>query len=242
MTLKDNVRRQGRSPYYVRVPNLSVAEVWRRERHRSEGGDLQQGEVVVCDTQPMAGDDLAAQVRRNMDHAINYFYFLSFSVDTIEKICQSLHVILVAGVAGAEQASDFTARMSVIKTKKDRVLDDLRSICHNRRLRITLLTQEPTMSFRIHNASNRDLAKLYARYGEQCFIQWAQGPSAATVWRSLPTYVEDLERESLFVSQKFFELDADKEKLFESCLDRALSSYFPDLEGEVKQLLTGVPS
>jgi hypothetical protein len=50
-----------------------------------------------------------------MDHGISYTYFLYFWVDTIEKICQSLQVLLVAGVAGAEQASDFTARMSGAK-------------------------------------------------------------------------------------------------------------------------------
>jgi hypothetical protein len=58
-TLKENMRQKGRSPYNIRVPNFSIAEVWRRERHQSEGGDLQQGEVVVCDTQPMAQEELA---------------------------------------------------------------------------------------------------------------------------------------------------------------------------------------
>ena len=53
--LKEKIAQQGNSPYYARVANLSIPEVWRRERHFSEGGDLQQGEVVVCDTQPMPG-------------------------------------------------------------------------------------------------------------------------------------------------------------------------------------------
>ena len=55
--LKEKIAKQGSSPYYVRVPNLSIAEVWQRERPSSEGGDLQQGEVVVCDTQPMPQED-----------------------------------------------------------------------------------------------------------------------------------------------------------------------------------------
>jgi hypothetical protein len=121
--LNDKIAQQGNSPYYVRVPNLSIAEVWRKERHFSEGGELQQGEVVVCDTQPMPQESLAVQVRRNMDNAISYTYFLYFSVDTIEKICRSLQVILVAGIAGAELASDFTSRMSVVKSQKDRILE-----------------------------------------------------------------------------------------------------------------------
>jgi hypothetical protein len=126
--LKARVAQQGRSPYYIRVPNLSIAEVWQKERHISEGGELQQGDVVVCDTQPMPLESLAIQVRRNMDNAISYTYFLHFSVDTIEKICRSLQVILVAGVAGTDRASDFTSRMSVVRSERDRVLEDLWSI------------------------------------------------------------------------------------------------------------------
>jgi hypothetical protein len=240
--LTGKITQLGNSAYYVRVPSLSIAEVLRRERHFSEGGDLQQGEVVVCDTQPMPQESLAVQVRGNMDHAINYTYFLYFSVDTIEKICRSLQLILVAGVAEAELASDFTSRLSVVKSRKDSVLEDLRNICHYKRLQITLLFQEPTMSFRIHNASNRELAKLYARYREQCFIPWSEGASAVSIWRSLPTYLVDSEHDRLFVSLKFFEDNKEQQDLFESSLDRAVGRYFPGIEAEVKRLLTGVPS
>jgi hypothetical protein len=239
--LKDRIARQGNSPYYVRVPNLSVAEVWRKERHFSEGGELQQGEVIVCDTQPMPQENLAVQVRRNMDNAISYTYFLYFSVDTIEKICRSLQVILVAGVADAEQASDFTSRMSVVMARKDRVLEDLRSICRCKKLQITLLFQEPTMNFRIHNASNRELARLYARYRDQCFIPWSEGASAESIWRSLPTYLSN-NRDRLFVSLKLFEDNPEQRDLFESSIDRAIGRYFPGMEAEVKQLLVGAPS
>lgn len=242
MFLKDKIKHQGRSPYYARVPNLSVAELWQRERHQSEGGDLQQGDVVVCDTQPMAQEEMAVQVRCNIDHAISYIYFLHFSVDTIEKLCQSLQVILVAGVASVEQASDFSARMSIVKREKDRVLDDLRSICHYKRLQVSLLAREPTMSFRVHNASNRELATVYARYREQCFIPWAHGMSAEAVWHNLPLYLARSEQDCLFVPLKLSGLDEEKEKLFESSLDQGLGRYFPGLEGEVKRLLIGVPS
>jgi predicted nucleotide-binding protein with TIR-like domain len=240
--LRDRIAQQGNSPYYVRVPNLSVAEVLRKERHCSEGGELQQGEVVVCDTQPMPQESLAVQVRRNMDNAICYTYFLYFSIDTIEKICRSLQVILVAGVAGAEPASDFSSRMSVVKSQKDRILEDLRNICHYKRLQVTLLFQEPSMSFRIHNASNRELARLYARYRDQCFIPWSEGPSAESVWRSLPAYLSDNGQDRLFVSLKVFEDNKEQRELFESSLDRAVGRYFPGIEAEVKRLLAGGPS
>jgi hypothetical protein len=145
MDLKHKIREQGVSQYYVRVPTLSVAQLWQRERHRSQNGDLQQGEVIVCDTQPLVLEELAVQIRVNMDHAINYTYFLYFSVDTIEKICQALQVILVAGVA-PKQATDFHANMSIIKERRSR-LDDLRSICRDRRLRIGLMPKNPNSAF-----------------------------------------------------------------------------------------------
>jgi hypothetical protein len=240
--LKRKIAQQGNSPYYVRVPNLSIAEVWRKERHFSEGGELQQGDVVVCDTQPMPQESLAVQVRRNMDNAISYTYFLHFSVDTIEKICRSLQVILVAGVADAKLATDFTSRMSVVRSQKDLVLKDLWSICHYKRLQVTLLFEEPNMSFRIHNASNRELAKLYARYRDQCFIPWSEGASAESIWRSLPSYLAHNAQDRLFVSLKFFEDNKEQQNLFESSLDLAVSRYFPGIEAEVKRLLVGLPS
>jgi hypothetical protein len=240
--LRDKIAPQGNSPYYVRVPNLSIAEVWRRERHFSEGGELQQGDVVVCDTQPMPQENLAIQVRRNMDNAISYTYFLYFSVDTIEKICRSLQVILVAGVAGAESASDFTSRMDVVERQSDSILKDLRLICHQKKLQVALLFQIPTMSFRIHNASNRELATLYARYRDQCFIPWSEGASAESIWRGLPAYLSDNKQDRLFVSLKLFEDNKEQQSLFESSLDRAVDRYFPGIEAEVKRLLAGVPS
>jgi hypothetical protein len=76
----------------------------------------------------MADEELAAQVRYNMDYGVKYLYFLYFSVDTIEKICQSLQVILAAGIAGADHPTDFSTRLSIVKNNKARILDDLRTI------------------------------------------------------------------------------------------------------------------
>jgi hypothetical protein len=150
--LTRKIQQQGHSSYYVRVHNLSVEEVWRKERHFSEGGDLQEGDVVVCETQPMPQESLAAQVRRNIDNGIFYTYFLYFSIDTVEKICRSLQVILVTGV-DAEVAGDFTSRMNIIKNQKERILKDLWSLCHYKKLQISLMFQEPPVNFRVHNAS-----------------------------------------------------------------------------------------
>jgi hypothetical protein len=242
--LHDSISQKGAAPYQVRVPTLSVAQLWHRERPQSEGGELQPGEVIVCDTQPIPQDELAVQLRANIEHEIHYTYFLYFTVDTIEKICQALQVILVAGVASREQALDPTARMSIIDEKKDRILNDFRRICENRKLRVILLGEVPQFSFRIHNASNWERATVYARYSERYFIPWVSDASAETLWRTLHLYVADEEKPGrLFGSLKeTLDLDAKKKKLFDSSLDQWLRREFPGFHRQVKQLCTGAPS
>lgn len=91
--LKNIIQRDGPSPAHTTLPVLSVDEVFRRERPISEHGELAGGNVVVCDTQPWAEIRFAVTVRRNMDHGTRYLYFLYYSDDTVEKICQSLQII-----------------------------------------------------------------------------------------------------------------------------------------------------
>ena len=123
-------------------------------------GDLRQGHVVVCDWQPTADEKLAIQVRRNVDYGISYSYFLHFSADTIDKAFHLLQVSLVAGISSADRAMDSRARTETIRTEKDRILSDLREICVKRWLRIALIFDDPTFTFRVHNAGNPELAQL----------------------------------------------------------------------------------
>lgn len=237
--VKDSVQRDGRSAFHARVPLLSVEELFRRERPHSDGGDLHEGEVVVCDVQPMMGVELALQVGRNIDSGTSYHYFLHFADDTIEKIFQCLQVILVAGSGGADRVTDFNARLGALKAKKDRILDDLRSVCATRRLRITLLADEPQFYFRVHNASNPARAQVYLRYYEHGFLRWTEGASAVTLWRQLPKWLADDEPDRLFIPLKHFDLDGDNLRLFNRSLERALGRYFPGMESEVRQVCTG---
>jgi hypothetical protein len=231
--LKDGVQREGRSAGHARVPLLSVRELFQRERPRSEGGDLREGALVVCDTQPMADVDLALQVRHNIDSGTSYHYFLYFADDTIDKVLLSLQVMLAAG-AGAGQGAGFSERVSKIKNEKDRVLDDLRSLCLGRGLRVTLLADEPQFCFRVHNASDPDQARLYARYYERGFVLWAERKPAVSLWRALPKYLAETDR--IFIPMKGFDLEGDKKSQFEHSLGRALSRYFPGIEGEVREI------
>ena len=237
--LKGRVQSEGRSAFHERVPLLSVEELFQRERPQAEGGDLREGKVVVCDTQPMAGVEPALRVRHNIDSGTGYNVFLYLADDTIDKVCQFLQVMLMAGVGDSGKATDFTARVSTIKEKKDRVLVDLRSICRSRSLQMTLLMDEPQFSFRVHNASDPVLARLYARYGERGFLLWAEGPRAVALWRMLPKFLADDKTDRLFIPMKNFCLEGDKKELFESSFRRALSRYFPGIENEIWQICVG---
>ena len=112
--LKNIIQRDGPSPRHTTLPVLSVDEVFRRERPISEGGELVGGNVVVCDTQPWAEITLAVTVRRNMDHGTRYLYFLYFSDDTVEKICQCLQIISWAGLTSATGEADYKSRLGTI--------------------------------------------------------------------------------------------------------------------------------
>ena len=224
---------QGRAPYHINVPTISMEELWQRERPRSEGGALHVGDVVVCDTQPSGDEEMAAQIRRNLDSGISYTYFLYFSADTLEKVCQSLQVILVSN---AGPVPDFNERIRRIKNEKDRILEDFHTICRERRLRVAFFPDEPQFVFRVHNASSREFAKFYVRYQDKGFIEWVSGSVAEGLWRGLPRYLDDDGQARLFVPLTGFKPD---EGVFDRTLDRALSLYFPGIEDAVKQLCVG---
>jgi hypothetical protein len=237
--LKDSIQRLGRAAVHMKISLLTVDEVFDREKPCTDGGDLKEGQVVVYDLQPLAGPQLAAQVCRNLDSGISYIYLLYFSDDTIEKICQALQVILVTGVAGAGQMSDFSARMNTVKMNKDQILEKLRGIYNDQSLRVSLL---PTMSqffFRIHNASDRELARIYLRYRASGFILWSEGESATSIMSTLTEYILDEERKRIFFPLKQLPLSPEKIRQLENALDRGLSKYFPGAQDEVKRLCLG---
>ena len=237
--LKDIVQREGPSAYHSRVPLLSVDEVFRRERPRSDGGDLEDGQVVVLDRQPWADIGRAMQVRRNMDSGTSYHYFLYFSDDTVEKMCQALQIIAWAGVGGAAETSDFTSRVDTMRNKHDRVLDDLRDLCESGRLRASLMVEDPIVCFRVHNASNPTLAQFYMKYHEEGFVRWAEGQNATVLWRTLPTYIEDDTADRLFLPLKYPAFGGDQRRRVERVFSRVLSRYFPGMETEVHQIFFG---
>jgi hypothetical protein len=240
--IKTSVQQTGPSASHARLPLLSIDEFFRLERPRSEGGDLVDGQVVVLDTQPWGDVERAEQVRRNMENGTSYHYFLHFSDDTVEKICQALQVIVLAGIAGVAGAADYRSRVNTIRNNKDRVLDDLRGLCRNGLLRIALLVDIPTVCYRVHNASNSALAKLYTKYHEEGFVQWTEGQSATTLWSVLPKFLEEDKADRLFLSLKHLAFGDEPRRRLEALLTRGLGRYFPGMEPEVKQICLGSKS
>jgi hypothetical protein len=226
------------APHAVRF--LSDAEIFHRERLDYDGGYLREGgSVVVYDTQPMAGVELSLQIRHNIDAGISYYDLIHFGDDSVEKLCQSLQVILVAGVGGTEKATDFKSRIGTIMEKQNEILDDLQNICHSRHLVVSFFRDEPHMCFRIHNANSPALAQLYARHQKFGFILWLEGRGAVSIWERLPALIADNSQDRLFVPLSFLGLNDDNKKHFERSLDNSLSRYFPGIEGKVKKLCIG---
>jgi hypothetical protein len=238
------MQKEGPFAYHGRLPLLSLEDLFKRERPVADGGDLREDQVVVVDNQPTAEIGRAEQVRRNIASGNSYHCFFYFSDDTVEKICQILQMIVWTKIADAAGASDFGPRLDTIKNNKDRVLGELRDLCLNRKVRLTLLLTEPTSLFRVHNASDPDLARLYAKRvdrekGSMQFALWAEGQNAITVWRALPRYLEDDKDDRLFIPLKFPPFDNAKKRRLESSPDQSLSRYFPGMELEVKQICLG---
>jgi hypothetical protein len=236
--IAERVRRVGLSQREYCVPTMSPHEVWQRERLRADGGDLEVGEIVVCDTQPTPDEKLIAQVRHNIDKGIRYTYFFSFGRDSIEKVCQALQVIMVPG-GSADSIPDFNQRADTIRSEKARILRDMKQICDLGLLRVVFMPSRPQFIFRVHNASSRARAAVYLRYdgdGNTRFIPWARGSAAESLWRSIPVFVQDMPLGQLF---HFLKPDGADISLLNSVLERALPLYFPGMVTPVKEMCVG---
>jgi hypothetical protein len=237
--LKKMMQSKGRAPFHASVPLLSFAELFQRERPLLEGGDLREGQVIVCDTQPLAGVQYALQVYQNMKSGISYRYFLLFTDDSLDRVFQSLQVMSVAGAGGAGSATDFLARVGIIKKESARVLEVLRDMCSSGSLRGTFFAFDPQVCFRVHNANDQELARYYARYFECGYALWAAGPSAWSLSHILPLYLEEDKMDRILIRLKQGDAQVDKKNEFDRSLTRGLHRYFPGIEDEVRQLCVG---
>jgi hypothetical protein len=237
--MKDSVQRAGKSARYERLPILSIDDVLFRERPQSDGGDLREGQVVVCDLQPNPGAGPALHVRRNLDRGVSYTYFLHFTDDTLDKIFQGLQMLVAGGSDASAKAPDFSSRLGTIDREKERVLDDLRMICRARSLIISFLPDAPQFCFRCHNASDSERARLYLRFRATGFMPWLEGAAATSLWKSIPNFISMDEEERIFVPMKHLTFEGEAKRRFENSLKRGLNRYFPGMQDEVRRLCIG---
>ena len=148
-------------------------------------------------------------------------------------------MIAWAGLGDAKGANDFRARVETVTKEKIRVLSELRDICRSGLLRYSFMIDDPATSFRVHNASNPNLAKLYANYRNKGFALWADGVEATTLWSSLPAYIEEDTMDRLLLSLKMFPIVGENRLRFERVLNHSLSRYFPGMEAEIQEVFVG---
>lgn len=237
--LKNVVGHVGRMPSRRIGPLLSVDEMFNRERPLSDGGDLTESQIIVCDVQPMSRADLGARVRRNIDQGLSYVYFLANDKSIIQKFIQSLQMVLVAGLSKTEESLGFRERLELVKAEKTRILGDLKRICETRSLLVTLLPEEPVFRFRLHNANDAERARLYMKYHGLGFILWAEGYEAAKVWDTLPSYWTAPEDDRIFVPLNNYTLEGREKQEFKDIVSKELSKYFPGIDKEVRNLCFG---
>jgi len=221
------------------VPLLSHQGLFDRERPYARGGDLREGMVIVCDTQPQAGTEFALQVRANILEGTFYHYFFYFCDETVDKVMQALQVVLAASVIGEKKVEDFQARLDAVKREPERILEALRELAESRGLLVTLLADEPQFCFRFHNASDERFAKLYARYLDRGYLLWGVGSAATAMTKSVPKYLDDREHGRIFVPLKHYPLSESQMAALERSLLRAAARYFPGIEAETIRVCVG---
>jgi hypothetical protein len=221
------------------MPLFSVRDLFARERPRSENGDLDEGSVMVCDIQPLAGAEFAARVGANIRSGINYLYFFHACDDTIEQVFRALQIIVVSGVAPEVDLNDVQARRAVVKEKTHLVVEALQDMCETKGLRIGFLYQEPNFCFRLHNAQDAKRARLYARYRDLGYVLWAKEEAAAALLRAPADFLEDREDTTILVQLKAGgpQLSADAD-IMRSLADK-VRKYFPGAEDAVMQICVG---
>ena len=239
VAIKDAVQRMGRLIERECLPLLSVEELFKREKSIVDGGDLDEGLVVVADLQPRVRYEFAAQVKRNLDHGVRYVYFFPANIDGAQKICWLLQMVLLAELfKDIKEADSFQNRLKVIRENRDRVRSNLQEICTRDSLNICFMQDDPALQFRIHNATSREKAKLYLSYGRG-FIEWVGGERAVNMWSYMKQWYIESKTEAIFHSTTPLMVDRDREGRFKNSLIEELKRHFPEIHEEVTRLCYG---
>jgi Predicted nucleotide-binding protein containing TIR-like domain len=217
---------------------LSHDALLRRQQMESEGGELKEDQVVVAALQPLElelGHGAATQVRLNLDKNIRYLYLFQGSVDAADKVPQLLQLVLLSGLLGEEDADSFSRRGELVTAHRKEIVDALRDICVNDKLKVFFRKESRDLEYCIHNAASDHAARLYLKHGEE-FIEWESGPQAYWFWCAMreKNGAEDPQpANAVFHGAQDFEL---REGSFMRHLKIGMNKYFRDIAGEVMQL------
>ena len=216
---------------------LSRDELLMRERISTiEGGHLLEDQVVVAAYQPRELHYASAkQVRANLDAGIRYVYFVRGDKEAADKIPRMLQLVLLANLITPEEEGSYQRRSQLVKASRDQIIEDLKDICRNDKLNIYFLSEPLDVEYFIHNAGDRDLARLYLKRRDE-YIEWHSGEAANRFWRDAieKRGADDpIPRDAVFHGARNFNL---KEEEFYSRLRREMRNNFSDFEDQVLRL------
>jgi len=221
------------------LPVVSREQMFEWETCEAGGRIEQDRPIVVNATQPYETKyKFACRVRQNIDSSnVNYYYFFQADEDGAQNISCLLQMILLAGLfEDPKQADVAQCRLNMIKSKKDQVIERLKTLRDDERLSIFFLPDAPAFEFCLHNATHPTKAKAFIKIDEDHFIEWSQGSNAHQIWRNLKNWIPDEVPPGIFHSTRLCKLsDAEKAK-FKSQLDKQLKLYFPEIHEGVKKL------
>jgi hypothetical protein len=69
-------------------------------------------------------------------------------------------------------------------------------------------------------------------------LSWADGLGATTLWRSLPTWLEEDTEDRLSISLKYPAFDDDEKERLKNSVTQGLSRYFPGIEDKIKTIFS----
>jgi hypothetical protein len=179
----------------------------------------------------------AKQVRKNIDAGnIRYFYFFQGNSDGAEKTCQLLQMVLLADILKSQkEADDFRGCVAKILENKDQILNDLKRICQDERIKVFFLPAAPALQYSIHNAASDKFAKLYLKHDEE-YIEWASGREAYEFWDEIRQgrgANDPVPPKALLYGAPGFMVN---DRAFSSTLNRAAAIYFRGIHEEVMKM------
>ncbi len=217
---------------------LSLDELLDREQLDPKG-ELLEDQVVVASLQPLVIKyESASRLWNNLNSNISYVYFFQASYDTADKIPQLLQLLLLAGIAKANEATSFQQRRELVKLNRENIMDALKDICTGNKLNVYFLQERVDIEYCIHNAISTRDAKLYLKRGDE-FFEWSSQQAAYDFWTEMRQKkgAENPDPgESMFHGGREFEL---KEGPFLNNLAMGMRKYFPGFGDAVFKLCLG---